>query len=602
MLTLGIYSLFREGGCQHISSRKSVPPKPLIITWERFLSRRLHGFAPARYGYFKRVRLARTLLRLQVRQLGSLAYRRLRKSSLPRRPLAAPRARPDFSLSPPIPKKTAVGEDGRFEFLASAKWFPVRDIDWRSADMPLLWRYNLHYFDYVLDSGRTASWVASTIDDWIARNNIGSLPAWSPYVVSVRAVNWIKLFAQRPDLVSASRIASLYLHGLWLERNLEHHVLANHYLKNGQALFFLGGFFEGPDAERWRRLGLNIMAAEMRKQFLEDGGHVERSPMYHSIVLEDVLDAVNLATHANDAVPEADRAFWAATASRALDFLAAITMPDGEIPLFNDAAFGIAPQPEELFAYGRAIVDWECRTSSQPKARALPASGFYVVRDAGDMLIADCGEMGPAYQPGHAHADTLSFELVLKGRRVVVDSGVFEYEPTQERLRLRGTRAHNTVVVDGADQSELWHAFRLGRRAHPFGAKLVEGHDAIVFTGAHDGFRRLGAVVHRRTIAYDGKGWKVTDDVEGHGRHRIESLLHLHPDLRARWDSGGVRIEDSSGTAVAAITIGDGVASVIEASLYYPRFGVRRPNVRIRMTRHADLPARLDYTIAHSQR
>src|SRR6185437_3824065 len=165
------------------------------------------------------------------------------------------------------------------------------------ADMPLLWRYNLHYFDYVLDSGRTASWVASTIDDWIARNGIGSLPAWSPYVVSVRAVNWIKLFAQRPDLVSAGRIASLYLHGLWLERNLEHHVLANHYLKNGQALFFLGGFFEGPDAERWRRLGLNIMAAETRKQFLEDGGHVERSPMYHSIVLEDVLDAVNLATH-----------------------------------------------------------------------------------------------------------------------------------------------------------------------------------------------------------------------------------------------------------------------------------------------------------------
>src|SRR6185295_1096925 len=109
-----------------------------------------------------------------------------------------------------------------------------------------------------------------------------------------------------------------------------------------------------------------------------------------------------------------------------------------------------------------------------------------------------CASVGPSYQPGHAHADTLSFELSLHGRRVLVNSGTSEYGTGPERQRQRSTAAHNTVVIDGQDSSEVWGGFRVARRAHCQWLATSRT-PAPSIEAVHDGYLRLpGRNTHRR--------------------------------------------------------------------------------------------------------
>ncbi len=89
-------------------------------------------------------------------------------------------------------------------------------------------------------------------------------------------------------------LESLALQLRWLRRRLEYHLLGNHLLCNGKALVFGRLYFEGPEADEWLRTGLAVVERELREQILDDGAHFERSPMYHLIVLEDLLDMINI--------------------------------------------------------------------------------------------------------------------------------------------------------------------------------------------------------------------------------------------------------------------------------------------------------------------
>ena len=286
---------------------------------------------------------------------------------------------------------------------------------------------------------------------------------------------------------------SLYLQAAWLERNIEHHLLANHYLKNAKALFFAGAYFAGVDADRWLKKGLKILGEESREQILPDGGHHERSPMYHCIVVEDYLDVLNLACSNRNLVDPDCIDMLQQRTTAALDFLHDILAPDGQIPLFNDSAFGIAKTPAQLFNYASRVMQYS--PPEYPDGLSIcakPDSGYYVIRDRNDMCIIDCGLIGPDYQPGHAHCDTLSYELSLNGRRIVVDAGVYDYESGEDRVYARSTHAHNTVAVDMQEQSEIWGVFRVARRARPMQSRLEQLDDGRVrFEGAHDGYHRL---------------------------------------------------------------------------------------------------------------
>ncbi|MEN9780004.1 MAG: hypothetical protein RL014_1152 [Pseudomonadota bacterium] len=94
-------------------------------------------------------------------------------------------------------------------------------------------------------------------------------------------------------------------------------------------------------------------------------------------------------------------------------------------------------------------------------------SGYVRLDNGPAVALLDVAPVGPDYLPGHAHADTLSFELSVGAQRVLVNSGTSCYGSSAERLRQRGTAAHNTVVVNGQDSSEVWGGFRVARRPLP---------------------------------------------------------------------------------------------------------------------------------------
>lgn len=514
------------------------------------------------------------------------------------------------AMVPGISDSSSAEVDSAFCFLGRTKRLDLGNLDWACADMPKLWRYNLHYFDYLHDPQRPHENKHLLIADWIRHNPSGTEDAWEPYTVSLRIVNWIKLFLLRKGTgsVEASEktprqewIDSLYQQALWLERNIEYQFLANHYLKNGVALLFAGLYFEGADADRWLKKGLEILRDELKEQFLADGGHFERSPMYHSISVVDYLDVINLMQNSSAVILRGVAHEFVEKITTALDFLNGICLPDGEIPLFNDSALGIAPTPSQIFEYAERVIGYELpQRPMSLTANAFAASGYYVCRKAGDMIIIDCGAIGPDYNPAHAHCDTLSYELAIDGQRVVVDSGVFDYEPSWERAYARSTRAHNTVIVDGNEQSEVWGVFRVARRARPIQGRIDKTEDgAVLFEGAHDGYRRLtGKPIHHRRIRYDEQGsWVVTDELAGTGIHQMETVIHIHPDFTiVRSGDESFRVEQC-GNLIAIVEVLSVSQAAVELGCYFPEFGLSCENPMIVFSCSGELPLQLSYRI-----
>ena len=385
---------------------------------------------------------------------------------------------------------------------------------------------------------------------------------------------------------------SLAVQARHLAQNLEHHLLGNHLLANAKALVFAGVHFQGEEAERWLSRGLALLRRELAEQVLPDGGHFERSPMYHALVLEDVLDLVALARSAPNALGAYEFG-WRDLAQRMLAWLRAMVHPDGEIALFNDAAIGQAPTPAALEEYARRI---DCSTDSTPGPGVtwLQDSG-YVRLERGPMVaICDVGEIGPSYLPGHAHADTLSFEASIDGRRLAVDSGTSHYEPGRERLRQRSTAAHNTVELDGESSSEVWSSFRVARRARVMDVAVEERDDALVLKASHDGYRRLpGRNVHTREWRLGDAAFSVSDQVQGPWKSAV-ARVHLHPDWDCSCSTEGafsiVRATDEAGRRLGLMT--EGAHASVENSTWHPRFGASEPNHVLRMELESAASAR----------
>jgi uncharacterized heparinase superfamily protein len=414
--------------------------------------------------------------------------------------------------------------------------------DWDNKDWDKLWLYNLHYFNDLnaCDATARGPWHREMIVRWMRDNPAGRGIGWEPYCLSVRIVNWCA-WSLVGNPFGEQALDSLANQTRYLSRRIEWHLLGNHLLANAKALIFAGAFFFGTEADGWRKTGLHTLRTELHEQILGDGGHIERSPMYHAIVLEDVLDLIQLAAVFPELIGAADIAQWHDVALRMLRWLAVMTHPDGEISFFNDAAFAIAPTYAQLRDYAQSIGIMVPAEPGEPLT-VLADSGYVRMSSGPAVVIADIGKIGPDYQPGHAHADTLSFELSLSGKRVLVNAGISRYDFSIERLWQRSTAAHNTVEIDNQNSSEIWSSFRVARRARPLDVRHGVDDDNIWLSAAHDGYARLhGRPIHRRTWRLARDALSVVDEIEGHF-DRAFSRFRFHPD----WE-GNTGIESGQG-------------------------------------------------------
>lgn len=439
---------------------------------------------------------------------------------------------------------------------------------WNDPDTPKLWLYNLHYFDDLTSVGAESrkGWHRHLIERWIAENPAGEGNGWEPYTTSLRIVNWIKWALEGGEL-SAEAIASLVVQVRFLCKRLEFHLLGNHLLANAKALVFAGVFFEGEEGRRWLASGREILRRELPEQVLSDGGHFELSPMYHSIILEDLLDMQNI-YRAYGMAPATSQAL----VDRMRRWLSTMCHPDGEISFFNDAALGIATAPASLEAYalrlGHAVLPVVVKQVNQ-----LAASGYIRLENSQAVLLVDVAPIGPSYLPGHGHADVLSFELSLFGQRVLVNSGTSCYGNGVDRQRQRGTAMHNTLTIDDQNSSEVWGAFRVARRAHITALSLEDGALTTV-RAAHDGYRRLpGKNEHRRNWLLTAQSVSIEDEVTG-AFSKASAYFHLHPQIQvmsgARTESAILILPDGKHVA---ISVNGGALSVVDDT-WHPRFGV----------------------------
>jgi uncharacterized heparinase superfamily protein len=453
----------------------------------------------------------------------------------------------------------------------------LEQIGWDKPEWPKLWRYNLHYFDDLNAAGAEArtDWHCNLIARWIADNPPGRGTGWEPYPTSLRIVNWIK-WALAGSVVSSEFMHSLAVQARWLSRRLEHHLLGNHLFANAKALVFAGLFFDGPEAASWLKTGLSILNEELAEQILPDGAHFELSTMYHSLILEDLLDLINLSgAYADVASLHGLDDNLRGRAQSMRHWLQAMCHPDGDIAFFNDAAFAGARRPAELEAYA---VRLGCPVLPPLDRRAviMKDSGYIRLQIGNAVALLDVARIGSDYLPGHAHADTLSFELSVGAQRMLVNSGTSVYEAGAERLRQRGTAAHNTVVVDGKNSSEVWSSFRVAGRARPFDLETSTNDDCRVAC-SHDGYRRLrGRPVHRRRWQMDESRLRIIDSIDG-GAHQAAARFHFHPDASVTLQASG-----TAGAAAAPgmdpmrFVIGTGTGR-LEASTWHPEFGLAMP-------------------------
>lgn len=477
------------------------------------------------------------------------------------------------AIAPPTPVQLADWRADRFTLLhETVQGDPMPP--WSAPGQSRLWRYELHYFAFAAalaadpdsrhreaDAARVLAWV----HDWVMRNPTGTDVAWDAFPVSQRLIHLCLAEAVfRTDDALLRR--SLAQQAAWLARHLEFDVCANHLLKNAAALTIAGVTLRD---RALTETGLALLEREVAEQVLEDGGHYERSPMYHLHVLHDLL-IVRCAL----AAPPA----WLDNAlMRMARFLAAVLHGDGDIPLFNDAARNPSCSGAAMLALARALLPIDpLAIGALP--RALPDTGIYVLgpEDGSARMFVKAGPIGPDHQPGHAHADCLSFELSVGATRVLVDAGVHGYAGSPWRAYVRSVRAHNTVAVAGREPIDCWGIFRVGRRTRPEVTAWTGAH----LEAAHDGYAPWR---HRRCVTFIAPGaWRVEDAVDGPGAVPAESYLHAPPgavfeQAQEHWT---LRCGD---VAMQITPYGFAEARVIEGAMepqqgwYAPAFGVINP-------------------------
>lgn len=473
-------------------------------------------------------------------------------------------------------------------------WTVSSGSPWMPQGIPDLELYHLHYLDQlcsaaVLDKPATGTWLAEA---WRADNFLVPRVAWQPYPLSRRIQNICKWRFAGGDW-SAGLLASVASQADLLGRTIEYDLRGNHLIANGVALLLAGTAMDGPAARGWRLQGIRILVREAERQVLGDGGHYERSPMYHAVVLEDLLDAINAvggirATAAAPLVPVAQRMFaW----------LDAMTLPGGRIALFNDAATDGCSSPAALREYASRLGLELLPAGASNSSSHMPDSGYFRAAIGPWTLIAAVGSVGPDEQAGHAHADTFSFELAVAGRCLIVDPGTSTYVPDEMRAAERGTRAHNSVFVDGADSTEVWGSFRTARRACVSSAWAQIGAQEIAFGGRHDGYARMRPPVwHTRRWSVTADRIEIIDVIEGVGEHDVEIGFLLAPDASVV-DESEVGFALSVGSTAVRLSLPPGLHSAVRPAHWAPRFGCPTPSLRLVGFTRSALPVTFRSTI-----
>lgn len=471
-----------------------------------------------------------------------------------------------------------------------------RPINWRPEGVGRLWRFHLHYHEFLLEAAAGVSaadrdevvgraW--DVIGEWIeaADPAMGWAldDAWHPFCISRRLPVWIALWqvAEPSRELRDAVLRSMLQQGRFLVDHLEFELGGNHLLENLRALFLAGSFLAGPETDAWLERSRRLFDRELERQVTHYGEHFERAPGYHAEMLAAVIEVRDVAWGTDPAFAER----CADVGRRMGAFLDSLVPPDGDVPLLGDSAFDATPN------VGPLLEASGCERRSVSEDGVADAVGpYFVWRRGGDRVTFDAGPVGADDLPAHAHCDLLNVEVSIDGRRLFVDSGVYGYEADEMRAYCRSTAAHNVLEVDGRNQCDVWSRFRMGRRGHPGELRTNLENGAAAGWCTHDAYHTLGVSTVSRLVACDDDGWHlVVDTATGRGRHRLVNRLHVHPDWSVERTSERAARITCGNSVVRVVGLGSGTLRV-GRSWYCPEFGRREERPVLEWVVETELP------------
>ena len=512
---------------------------------------------------------------------------------------------------------------GRFEFNGERHELPD-PIDWLdNPSRDIEWHILLHKFYYAVGLGERYAatgeaayanrWM-QLIDGWMECTPHGFIAS---DVTGRRVQNWIYSYHHFVSTADRNHIdagfhrrllESLAAQADYLCRNLT--AGRNHRTLELYAIFLASlAFPEMARAEFWREFSLQHLVDNIASDLRPDGVHIEQSTDYHHLVVKNYLNVRRLASMNEVALPAA----FDASLQRALEFSMHVHKPDGIVPSLSD---GDARSFTELLALGAEFyrrddflyVATAGAKGRPPKRRNahFPDSGYSVLRGhwgTGGQRYRDAQylvfDYGPLGEGNHGHFDCLSFELAAFGRSLIVDPGRYTYSEggaPNWRVRFRGTEAHNTVSVDGQNQTlYLPQAPRpdsdpmAGTPRHriagpPHEATLHERveHKDLVLLCASVRSHAYDALHTRRLLFVDGSYWIVSDCLAAPSRHHYVLRFQLGEAAqgaveRARGDAPLIR---SPGLLLAQPANPE-VRFRLESSWVSSRYGEKRAAPRL---------------------
>ncbi len=452
--------------------------------------------------------------------------------------------------------------------------------DWNDESHSKLWVYNLHYFEDLLAENASSKhdFHIAFLNKWAAENHLGLGNGWESYPISLRVPNILKAWQAGLPL-QEQHFKSIYAQASFLSNYLEKHLLGNHYFVNLKALFFAGVIFNNT---RWLKLAVKGLMSEIPEQTLEDGANFELTPMYHSLILVDMLDMYNLCRAYPNQTPKELTHIIEVYIPKMLNFMLLVSHNDQGVSFFNDSVDGIAPNQARINAYAQAL-GFTLPELDIQQVNAIDSgpSGYMVATHSGNKLIFDAGNVGPDYIPGHAHADTLAYELSIGSERVFVNTGISKYGLGEQRLKERKTLSHNTVEVDGLDSSQVWSGFRVGKRARITEASSQVLGDKVELKASHNGYYKIyGGPHHQRTVLLGESSLQIKDELDGVFSQAV-ARFYLHPDLVVTLEKNNLRVVGKHFELFSDLARHQ---ALLSKTNWHPGFGISQKNNCLEVT------------------
>ena len=483
-----------------------------------------------------------------------------------------------------------------------------------TIDHDRLWTVTLHYHRWAYELARLAVRKDSTaeeagrlfvefVSDWTGHSDLAVAGAaelaWNAYATATRIGWWIRSavflgpewWSNRGDF-HRSFLSSLWWQAEYLARNVEWDLRGNHLVRDAVGLAFAGRFFNGPDAKKWLRAATDLAQSQLVEQVLDDGGHFKRSPLYHLKVMEDFFVLSRL-------IEDEDvRHLSRARSCEWPNFFVGCGIRTAKSRSSTMQPLTTRCCPKRFFVCSKNPVT-RIDASLPRGSRNFAQTGLAVWRGTPWSVFFDVGPIGPDYQPGHGHADNLTLECSFDGKRLFVDPGTHSYDRDERRAYDRSTEAHNTICVDGTDSSEVWHIFRVGRRAWPRDVDVRIEQDGFDASAAHDGYAHLAGVIHRRRVqlAEGGRRLLIIDRIEGTGRHRVAGGWLLHPDWSAAASGGGWEVRQEGRALRVNLDGPAGLQTGVAMRPWHPRFGVEVSTRRLTWEWEGSLPLETTTTV-----